>query len=482
MRRFITGLLCILMLLASCLAIGRSLPQKTKPLILTLHDAVLLAMRNNPSLKVAELNRITQKYALVVEKYFFQPQYSFTAGFVRTENGDGTRTNKITFSPSVSLNTSFGTNFKLSMANTIDRGGFEPSATLSITQPLIKGFGEDIVLQALRNALDTEIVNKLNLKSTTIDTVNKIVADYFQVVQAKENLQADLYSLKRLNQTLDYDKKMIAAGRQAKQDIVQPQAQIASAKVTILNDKNTLRQNRFTLLNDLGLKLDANIQVSKKIDFDEIAKLLTGKHGLPAIDKSQTLALENNISYLTLGITLRSTARALVKAENDQKWDLEFSASQQVGGSTSVDELWKGGEHREFDLGVNLTVPINDLTSKQTLVAAKVALDQADINYAQEKRQLKINTFNQYHSVINSKQQLESSKQAFILQQKNLDIAKKKYKAGLISTFELLQNEGDLTTSEIAVISAKISYVNALLTFDKQIGVTLDYWDIKVRY
>ena len=40
----------------------------TRPVILSLKDAIFLALRNNPFVENAELDRVTQKYALVAAK------------------------------------------------------------------------------------------------------------------------------------------------------------------------------------------------------------------------------------------------------------------------------------------------------------------------------------------------------------------------------------------------------------------------------
>src|SRR5581483_1619101 len=57
------------------------LPQTTiqKPKLLTLEDAIVLALRNNPLVRSARLQRISDQFALELANYAYEPQFKFTA-------------------------------------------------------------------------------------------------------------------------------------------------------------------------------------------------------------------------------------------------------------------------------------------------------------------------------------------------------------------------------------------------------------------
>ena len=460
-------------------------PKFTKPIVLSLKDAVLLALRYNPALQVADLDRVVQKYGVVVAKNEFMPQYKLTSSWgtsTAVSDGMGTRTETTNAQPSIGLKTKIGTNFNLAMDNTkTNTGGYSPSLTLSVTQPLLKGFGYDIVTADLKGALDTEEVNKLNLKSSTIDTLDAAVADYLSVVQAEQTLDVDNDSLARTKKTIKQDRLRIKLGEMARNDIMQALSQQSSQEQSIKVDANALSQARLKLLDDLGLSNSAKIIIPKKIDYNGVIKQFIG-NTLPGEGACQKFALDNNINYLVEGYTLKSVKRELAVAKNDQFWDLELSAGYTKSSPGRAISGLKGGLNKNYNVGLDLTVPIDDVHAKYDLISAKVGLQQADINYKEQKRQLLNDVINQRNTVLNSMAQVEDAKRTVSLQKKTLQVAQTKYSAGMISSFELLEQQKELQTQEQNIINTMVSYIDALISLDQKLGVTLDRWAITMNY
>ena len=60
-----------------------------------------------------------------------------------------------------------------------------------------------------------------------------------------------------------------------------------------------------------------------------------------------------------------------------------------------------------------------------------------------------------------------------------MEIARDKLAAGRSSNFEVLSLQDALRTAEIQELAAMIAYLDALTTFDLQIGATLESWKIE---
>src|SRR5689334_8138890 len=78
--------------------------------VLSLDEAILLAVRENPNVERAQLNYVTQKFALELQQWQFQPHYLFNAtqttsrNYSITANGYVSQ-NSTGIDPSVSWNT-----------------------------------------------------------------------------------------------------------------------------------------------------------------------------------------------------------------------------------------------------------------------------------------------------------------------------------------------------------------------------------------
>ncbi len=137
---------------------------------LSLREAILLSLRYNPNIQNAELDRIVQRYQLRLAHNEFELQYALggTAAIERTHyTGAGNATTKSYIAtPEINLKTKTGTEVKLNMDNTIQSyGNYNPLLNLSLTQPLLRGFGRSVTEANLRDAIDNEWLNKINLKT-----------------------------------------------------------------------------------------------------------------------------------------------------------------------------------------------------------------------------------------------------------------------------------------------------------------------------
>lgn len=470
---------------ALMLASGAMFAAAKRPLTITLKDAIMLALRNNPDLESAELDRITQKFALVVAENEFEPQISLTGNFTDTRdttNHTPAYTRSTDLTPEISLKNHYGTTFTLSNDNPTTNSSYVPTMSLTITQPLIKGFGRALVDQALNNALDTEATNKLQLKAKVIDTIDAVMNDYFAVMQAKQQLQVDKRNLENNETLVKNDRYTIAAGETAASDIYQDEAQVASAKASIQNQLNILQQSKLTLLKDLGLPPTTEFNIPAETKVNEITSVLTGGRALAPLPIIKKMMIGNNIQYQVDGIGMRTTRRALISARDELKPQLDLTGTfDRGGGARGMRSLSDSSTHSE-SVKLDLTVPIDDVKSKSDVIGAKIALEQAEIAYQNERRTLEVTAMTDWKDVQQRKEQLVLDNQAAELQNKTYEMAKLKRAAGKISSFELIKNQEDLKTAEQTLVNDVISYLQSLETLNKDMGITLDLLGIKIRY
>ena len=470
--------------------------QSKKTMILTFKDAIYLALRNNPDLESAELERVIQKYVLVVAKNAFEPQYGLEASYDRgwqTINNATTdvRTKTISRStniqPTVTLNNHYGTTFTLAGENPRGRQYYNPSLTMTVEQPLIQGFGKAVVDATLNDAIDTETSNKIALKQSTIATINTVMSDYLNLIQSKKQLAINQETLQSNKRLVANDIIQIKAGQTAPADIYQDQAQVAASKSTIESDKNTLQQEKYTLLTDLGLSSDANIDLPDNVNLTSINKLLLGKSKLVSSAVAKKLIIANSPQYQIDGIALRSLRRTVITAKDALNWKLDLTASETAGAGSD------GGQNKGFaslsnhrnhveDVGLKLTIPIDDVSSKQGLIDARIFLEKAQIAFENEKRTLEIDALNDINTVTQDKATIALDQEYVDLQKKTLNTANLKKQAGQISGFEVIQYQQNLTSAQTNLISSTISYLNALQQLDLDLGITLDLLNIKIRY
>ncbi len=434
--------------------------------VLSLHDAIMLALRFNPQVQSSELQRIVDKYSYEVAQNQFQPQYSLTGGATYA-NGS---TPQYNLKPGASLNSPFGTNVAVDVNNTFDGNQV---ATATITQPLLRGFGPTVTEANLFNAYISELNARLAFKNNIITQIIAVIQAYYTVVQNTNQLMTNKQALATSEQSLQQTKLEIKAGKKASTDAVQQEASVATNRLQVEQAENALQLSYQSLINVLGLSPDSKLKLDQNILLDE--------RPLPTKEQSIEIALKNNVAYQQLLNSYKTLQRQLAVAKNAQLWQLNATGT----ASQNIAQNGNGPNSptpASSSLSLSLSVPIDNMTLKQELVNAKIGLEQAELNLYNTKRALTTQVINGYDNLMSQKQQIVLSENDVRLAEQSLKIENLRYSAGLDPPINLIQVRNDLQAKQLNLINQKISYLNNLENFFALLGTTLDRWNIKLTY
>lgn len=442
---------------------------------LTLRDAIVLALRQNPQIRSAELQRIVDKYALEVARNQFWPQYSFDTSATYS---NGTKAFYST-NPKATLQTPYGSTVSFGMMDQVNAGR-ETAAFVQVTQPLLRGFGPQVARSSYVTACDQEIINRLNFEDTLSTTITNVAQIYYKLVQDQNNLKIDQISLEEALKLYHATELRIKAGKIAGTELIQQQAQIATSKMALTREQNTLAQDYRSFLILLGLDPRSNLQIFSGIDIH--------KTTLPCEEQAIDLALHKNIDYRRSLITLKQLEQAVLLAKDEQKWQLDLigRAQQQILRNKNfatvdinqIDAIGNDLPGSDRTLILNLNIPIHDLSRKQKLVRTKVVLQQFKIALETQRQQLIAAVLNTLQSLNTQANQIQLAQDAVHFSLQSLDVAQKKFLYGRTTMFEVTSLQKGLTLQQIGLISEQISYLNNIADFEKLLGITLERWSI----
>ena len=456
-----------------------------KKLYLGLREAILLALRYNPNIQNAELDRIIQRYDLRLAHNEFELQYAL-AGTALIQNthytGVGNAVNhNYLATPEVALKTKHGGQVSLDMDNNVAPvGDYNPLLNLKFTQPLLRGFGLSANTAGLENAIDNEWLNKLNLQQAVIDQITQVITAYRALILSGNNLQNQQRQLQEANKSFEINEKKIAAGQLEPTANVQQSYQIESLNLMGEQAENDFKIAAQDLLQTIGLDPDMRLAVPNDVTLDKTI--------IPNVNEAITQALEHNTQYLALKMSLRADERAYAVAKNQQLWQLDATASMQAGTMTDVENTSGGlkgiynGSNVSKSAGITLTVPLHDLNRRSQLISAKVRLEKDRLNLIAAKRALITMIKNTVSNIESQAKRYELAKRQVSLADKSYDLEKNKQQAGIASALDVSNTQNQLIQAQIGLISAKIAYLNQLSALQRIVGTTLEHWNIKLRY
>ena len=482
------GLLFLALLSLPCAAadivINPSAPSSSRSVSLnaqvtsvTLGDAVYLGLRNNPAIRSAYLQRVAQKFDLRVAEDAFNPKLTLNS-YYRSTRGSADNARNANLAPATSLLGEYGTRLSMGWTqqlNTADRAGRYRSdgLDLAIIQPLMRGAGWDATTAPLRLSRLSEQANRLNLKATVAQTISQIIATYRELLRAQEQLLIVQEALKRSDTLLNVNKALISAGRMAEFEIVQTEADIATQQLGVEEAQNQLDTNRMALLRLLALDLSTPIRATEALE----AKPMQ-------IDKRQafTLAQTQQPEYLAALLGSQQADLDLVIAKDSGRWQVDLVAgANQIRDNYNNDAGSSNNRTWDSYAGVQVQIPIGDISTRQAEVRARVNVEDQEIRITDARQELERSVNDVVRDLGTRWRQYEISQRAVELSRRKIEIEREKLSAGRSTNFQVLSFETDLRNAENAQLNALIAYLNAQTQLDLTLGMTLESWEIALN-
>lgn len=450
--------------------------EPTSGILLTLDDAILLALENNRQLKNEYLDRIIQRNQLEVAEDIFAPDFTPSASL----GIDGNDTNLLPFPNSGGLNLSTTVGLRLPNGATIsldwqtdsrlegdDTSLVGQNLTLSVTQPLLRDAGSEINRLPIKRARLTEKNNILQLKSSLISTITQVITTYRGLVQSQQGLEIQENALEDAKQRLEEINILIEFGRRARVEAVPFQQEIARSELALLRAKSNLESQKLNLIEILDL--ERNFEVVAE-DVREVEA--------PALNLEEIteLALLNQPSYLQAEINIKTANFSLLEAENALRWRLDLGASYNNTLNTLNESTG------DFSANISLSQEFGDMKDRKLeLKRSQIGLVQAQNDLLEARQNLEIEVANAVRDVNLSLEEVKLARQTTELAEKQLQIERDKLElsAPNASAQEVVRAQQAVVRARNDELAAKIDYQNSLTDLWQTLGTTLEELDIE---
>lgn len=444
---------------------------------MSLAESIALALRKNRTIELAYLDRIVQKFDLRVAEDRFTPKPTISSTVKKTsDTTDGVNTfnNISSVSGDISTYLPTGGQLDISSSRTLDKPKDSQTSRddkwkIALTQPLLKGGGLDVPAAPIKIAKITDDINVLYLKTTLMDTVTFVITAYRNFQQADKQVGISRQSLERAREIVAMNKGLIAAGRMAEVEIVQTEADAANREINLLSAMNSVESARFALIKLLDIDKQTRLAPTETLDVTA---------ALPDYEQCKTFAFNNRPDYLSALLNIEMAKLNLVVARNNKLWDLSLLGS--YGRNYLSPDPGTGKDIKNWNAGVQLTIPLRDLTLQQKYLTAKIALDKAEISLRKLRDNIEIEIQEALKDAEMKLRQAKLAKLTRELYEKKLGIEKEKLSAGRSTNFQIVIAQSDLFNAQSYELSAVMSYLNSHASLDRILGRTLEKWNIRI--
>jgi outer membrane protein len=472
---------------------------------LSMEDAIVLTLLNNSDVNVDRAQFDLSQFAVLRAHSPFDPL--FVASFAPTRsvspsdsslNGASTLStlNQSTstgysqqFVTGTSLNvglssTRFTTNSSFATVNP----SFTSGLTFSISQPLLRGFGFFANRAPIIIAQRGVRQSRANFETQLNDTVQAVIDQYWDVVQARKTLEVLKKSLELAEASYQRDKRALELGALPPLDIYRSESQVAQRKVPVIQAEYSLKQVENTLRQTIGADLDARAG-ALDIDLTDTAET-GGKLEIVDLQESLADALKNRpeIDAQNEQLAIDDTNAKL--ATNNLRPELSLSASYTTNGLGGIvfdnsgqlvstggfgDSLSQLGGFSFPTYGINLQMrfPIRNSSAAADLGTALVSKRRSLYQMRSLRQSISTQVKNAVHDLELAELVMTAAKDSRELAAKNLAAEERKYQLGAETIFFVLDAQNQLSQAEQSLVQAQISYQKALAEVDHATGSLL---------
>ena len=478
---------------------------------LTLEEAVRLSLRHNIDLQVQRVTEERSRRDRRIADAAFDPLFrtNYTLGRFRQPSVSfldfGSTTSTISVNAFASDNWSMGVSGILETGTqySVTAGGsrsdnpdssifslnprYSSSFELQVTQPLLRGFGDDSVLADVRIATRNAEISRLELRRRVEDTLVAVVNAYWDLLFARKDLEVKEQALVEANELLEINQRKLQVGNGTEFDVIDAEANIETQRAGIIDSRNTRDNAQDSLLDLINspnyrrggvenpLFLDVQIVPVTEPDLEDLRI---------SLEDSVDTALNHRLEIQQQVLGIQNAEDTYQRAADDALPRFDLTGSWTNSGlegdfSGSWDEL-SSGTYYDWSVGVVFEIPIGNRAARERRAQARLDRTSARLEHERTINAVVLGVTQAVRDVRSAQQRVQTTRAATRLRTEQLDGEKRRLSVGLSTSYQVLQVQNDLLEAQTAEVESVVFLLKAVTAYRRQLGDVLETFGIEV--
>ncbi len=392
--------------------------------VLTLENALKIALENNYEIKIASNNSLIQKTNVTLGN----------AGMLPT------------------LTVNVLDNNSVQNSSQIRQDGTKNELDNAKNNNLTYGVGLDwtifdgMRMFARRDQLkELQKLGEAQLKLAIITRISDVNAAYYDLVQQQKQLAALDTTIVISNQRLQLAQNRFTIGKASKLEVLNAQVDLNTDQVALLRQKELYANGKIALNQLLARDVTTNFTVIDKLDVDKLLQLAE----LKALAEKQNPQIEAQI------INKRVAELELKQVKARRYPTIRVNSAYNFSESQSSLGFVAQAQSRGFNYGFTASVNIFDgFNQRRNEKVASLLVENAKLNIDQQNLILNSQLATTYQTYLTNLELITLEENNEAIAKQNLNITLDKFRIGTITTLEF-------RTAQLNYVNAKVRYNNA---------------------
>jgi len=451
--------------------------------VLSIGEAVRIAISRNLGLKVASYSPAIAETDIRKARSIYDPSLTAHVDHRETNLTSGPgfafvdRQRYYHFDTAISQLLPTGATTSLSFTNLFFRDNLglptsdyaRPELVLSFSQPLLKGFGQEVTERGITTADDALDSALTDWNQQALDTAADARNRYLALVKARENLATRRASLALARQIHSENGARVNAGVLASFQMQDSLLGVLQRQSELLEAERSARDAADQLVTALNLPArttieDSGIPDPEKVLILEEEAMMTAMARRPDMAKARVAV---RTAEFNEGISRNLALPSLA---------LEGSAGL-AGFNADYDNAMEdlgGGKYPEWSVGLTFSVPIGNSAARADLAANRLKASQARTRLTVVEETVGLEVRAALRALEIRREQIDVTTQGVTAAETLVASYRKRQQLGLATTKDLLDVEAGLTLAKESLTGARADYHAALTDLWKATGELLD--------
>jgi outer membrane protein len=370
------------------------------------------------------------------------------------------------------------------------------SLGLTVTQPLLQGFGIATNKRFIRIALNNEKIADLTFRQQLVATVSAVMRLYYDLVSVNQDVEVKQQTLKSAETLLENNQIQVDVGTLAPIEVVRAQAEVARSRQALTNSESLVLQQEVILKNFLSRRgtEDPEIRSARVVATDRIH--IPDKEAPQELEELVQQAFKNRPDYLQAVFQLDNARIALKGSRNALLPQLDLVGTVannglageinplELAGSFPPDQAFLGGygtllsqifrrNYPDYGVFLQLNIPLRNREARADMMRDTAQLNQSELRLAQLKHQVQTEVEAALIALQRARAGYDAARQSRVLQEDALQAEQEKYNVGATTSFFVIQYQRDLAQARSDEVLAESLYAKAQTALERAIGMTL---------
>jgi outer membrane protein len=354
----------------------------------------------------------------------------------------------------------------------------QTSLGLTVTQPLLRGFGISLNRRFIRIAgIDRRISDQV-FRLQVIATVSGVIRLYYDLVSLNEDLAVKRQTLESAQRLLKDNTSQVEAGTLAPIEQTRAQAEVAAAQQDMITSEGFVLQQELLLKTVLTHRGTADPLLSSARIVPTTSITIPPNDESRPVDELIKEAMANRPEITAATLEIEGGNINLEGSRNELLPELDLVGTAQNSGLASSGSSALGQvasrDYPTYGLGLSLTLPLRNRQAEADVTRDELQVRQFEVKRQQVENQVRLEIENALIALGRAREALQAATQVRTLQEQSLEIEREKFAVGLSTTFLITQYQSFVAQARSSEVAARNTWIKAHNALERALGHTLE--------